>query len=95
MTKDKLKKLNAVSVAVVLIFLVIYILVTYMIINSAYNETIFSNAPSYVIKIVGYTPTVVVFAALCLRIYCRYELKKRESDERITALEREIERLKK
>ena len=87
---EKLKKLNTISIIVAIVFTVIYLITVAVITYSAFHDTIFSEAPHIVIKIVGLTPIVVIGIAILVRVYCVMEIKKSETDDRIKTLEEEI-----
>ena len=92
---DKLKKWNTISIIVLIIFAVIYLITVTAITHSAFHNTILSEAPRLVIKMIGFTPIVVIGIAILVRTYCVMEIKKSETEDRIKTLEKEIERLKK
>ena len=92
---DKLKTWNTISVIVVIIFTVIYLITVTAITYSAFHDTILSEAPRIVIKIIDLTPVAVIGVAILVRTYCVMEIKKSATDDRVKTLEKVIFQLDK
>ena len=78
MNIDKLKKWNAVSIVLIIVFLIIHLIVMSAVIYSAFHHTSLTDAPRMLIKMICLTPIAVVFAAILARSCCVSEIKKRE-----------------
>jgi len=91
---DRLKKWNIISIVIIVVFCIIHFISISAITYSAFNNTILSEAPDVLIKIIGFTPIIVMFIAILVRTYCVNEIRKSEIDGRIKKLEDELARLK-